>query len=123
MNFASGLRISDDRRTVSVSLMGPAGDFVLIFEHPDPERIARVKKSDGAAYAVPVHIRLVNRNSGKDVRGFGRMGKYLNPYWIRRFVYEIAAAVAWMEREWDIMSPEYVEHVDKSNREDEDADN
>jgi hypothetical protein len=118
-NFASGLRISEDRRTVTLNLLGPAADFILIFEHPNPETQARIKAREGAAYAVPVRIRIVNRKSGKDVRGFGV--KHLNPYWIRRFVYEAAAAVAWMEREWDIMSPEYVEMVDKSNQEDDDA--
>lgn len=80
--------------------------FEIWFEAPDPQIAAEIKERDGEAYAVPVRIRLVNTNSGKDVRGFDK--GYLHPWWIRRFVYDIAAAVAYIEREWDVMSEAYV---------------
>jgi hypothetical protein len=110
-DFMSGLHISEDRRTVTVKLLRT--QFDIVFEHPNPQTAAEIKQREGAAYAIPLRIRLVNSNSGKDVRGFDH--KYLNPWWIRRFVFDLAAAVAWIEREWDVMSPEFVAKMEKDS--------
>jgi hypothetical protein len=102
--FASGLHIEGD--TVRLNLVGPAADFELRFTMPDPATAARIKAREGEEYAIPVGIALINRKSGKDVRGFHKT--HLNAWWLRTFVYEVAAAVAYMEREWDVISPEYI---------------
>ena len=113
-SFASGLRISEDRRTVTLNLIGPAADFVLIFEHPNPETQARIKEREGAAYAVPVRIRVVNRKSGKDVRGFGVRAS-------EPLLAQLATTVAVRDRaRVGHHAPEYIEKVEKSNREDDD---
>ena len=109
-DFMSGLRISDDRRTVRVRLLRT--QFEVVFEHPDQQIAAEIKEREGDAYAIPIGIRLVNTNSGKDVRGFDK--GHLNPWWVRRFVYDMAAAVAWIEREWDVMSPEFIAKMEES---------
>jgi len=85
-------------------------NFELRFEMPNRVTIDGIKEREGAAYSVPIRMRLINRNSEKDVRGFD--GRYINPYWLRRFVFDLANAVAWMEREWDLMSEEYVQKVE-----------
>jgi hypothetical protein len=71
----------------------------------------KIREREGEAYAIPVAIRLVNRNSGKDVRGFNKT--HINAWWLRQFVFEIAAAVAYIEREWDVMSPEFVTKMEQ----------
>lgn len=86
-------------------------NYELRFEMPDRVTIDGIKERSGEAYSVPIRVRLINVNSGKDVRGFDT--RYINPYWLRRFVYDLAHAVAWMEREWDLMSDEYVEKVEE----------
>ena len=89
-------------------------NFEIWFEMPNPQTAADIKQRDGVEYAIPVRIRLVNKNSGKDVRGFS--GQYLNPWWVRQFVFDIAAAVAYIEREWDVMSPEFVAMMEAQDR-------
>lgn len=84
-------------------------DFEIWFEMPDPKTAAEIKEREGAAYSIPVALRLVNARSGKDVRGFNK--GYLNAWWIRQFVFDIAAAVAYVEREWDVMSEDFVRQM------------
>jgi hypothetical protein len=108
-DFTSGLHI--DGNHVHIKLMGPAANFELRFEAPDPATAAKIREREGEAYAIPVAIRLVNRNSGKDVRGFNKT--HINAWWLRQFVFEIAAAVAYIEREWDVLSPAYVTKMEE----------
>lgn len=96
---------------VYVKLMGPAADLMIVFEHPDPDTAKAIKEREGDAYAIPIRIRLVNRSSGKEVRGFNT--RYLHPWWVRKFVFNIAAAVAFIEREWDVMSAAYIEKMEQ----------
>lgn len=86
-------------------------NFELWLERPDPVRAQEIKDRDGAAYSIPVGIRLVNARSGKDVRGWD--GSYINPWWLRRFVFDLAAAVAYIEREWDVMSDAFVAKMEE----------
>lgn len=109
--FARGLHIEGDR--IRVNLMGPAAAFEIWFEAPNSQTVAEIKAREGKDYSIPVRIRLVNRNSGKDVRGFN--DRYINAWWLHTFVFEIAAAVAYMEREWDILSPAYIEKMNNQD--------
>jgi hypothetical protein len=59
-DFTSGLRI--DGNHVHIKLMGPAANFELRFEAPDPATAAKIREREGEAYAIPVAIRLVNRS-------------------------------------------------------------
>jgi hypothetical protein len=110
-NLGSGLHIAEGK--VTVKLGGPAANFVLIFEPPAPKTATEIREREGTAYAIPVRMRLVNRNSGKDVRGFGP--SHVNAWWLRQFVYNLAAAVAYIEREWDVLSPEFIAKMEKDN--------
>jgi hypothetical protein len=82
-------------------------NFEIWFEH-NPAA-AEIRAREGEEYAVPIGIKIVNANSGKAVRGFDT--RYLHPWWVRRFVYEIAAAVGYIEREWDVMSEAFIEKM------------
>lgn len=106
-DFMSGLHVESDR--VRVKFL--RSNYEVWFERPDPTTAAEIKEREGEAYAVPVRIRLVNARSGKDIRGFDR--GYLNPWWVRRFVFDMAAAVAYIEREWDVMSDAYVAQMEE----------
>lgn len=94
--------IEDDR--VRVRLL--RSNWEIWLEKPDPKTAQEIKDREGDAYSIPVGLRIVNRRSGKDVRGFDT--RYLNPWWVRRFVFDLAAAVAYIEREWDVMSDAFV---------------
>jgi len=87
-------------------------NFELRFYPPEPERLARIRERDPND-PIPIRMELVNSRSGKPVRGWD--GDHINPYWLRRFVYDIAGAVSYMEREWDTLPEAYVERVEKAN--------
>ncbi len=103
-DFGSGLKIEDDH--VEIKLMGPAGNFMIRLDKPKPSTARRIRQEDIDEYSIPVGIRIINRASGKDVRGFNQ--RYINAWWLHQFVYEIAAAVAHIEREWDVLAPAYI---------------
>jgi hypothetical protein len=107
LDFNRQVWIEGDR--VRVTLL--RSNFEIWLERPDPTTATEIKAREGEAYAIPVRLRLVNGKSGKDVRGFDK--GYLHPWWIRRFVFDIAAAVAYIEREWDVMSDAYVAKMEK----------
>lgn len=88
-------------------------NFEVRLYPPEPERVAKIRarEADERA-AIPIRMELINLNSGKPVRGFD--GRYINAYWLRRFVYDLAGAVAYTEREWDTLPPEYVERMEES---------
>ena len=111
-DFTSGLSIEGNR--VRVKLMGPAATFELWLEMPDPKTAAQIREREGEAYSIPVRLRVINRSSGKDVRGFGV--RFINAWWLRQFVFEIAAAVAYTEREWDTLSPAYVKMMEEQEK-------
>jgi len=110
-DFGRQVLIDGDR--VRVRLL--RSNWEIWVERPNPKPAREIKDRDGDAYAIPVGLRIVNRRSGKDVRGFDT--RYLHPWWVRRFVFDLAAAVAYIEREWDVMSGAFVA---KMERQDED---
>ena len=117
-DFTSGIRISEDRRTVRVRLLRFT-NFELVFSHPKME-IAERMRAEKPDYSIPIPVSLINRKSGKPVRGFDH--GHINPWWLRRSVFELAAAVAWMEREWDVMSPEFMAMMEAQDKEDDNDD-
>lgn len=109
-NFGRQVFIEGDR--VRVKLL--RSNFEIWLERPDPTTAQEIKDREGEAYTIPVRLRLVNGNSGKDVRGFDH--GYINPWWLRRFVFDIAAAVAYIEREWDVMSDAFVAKMEREEQ-------
>ena len=108
-DFSTGLRIEDDK--VRIKLLRTNFDLYLL--KPDPEKAASIREREGDVYAIPIGIRIVNRNSGKEVRGLDN--HFIHPWWLRRFVYEMAAGVGYIEREWDCMSPEFIAKMEKDD--------
>lgn len=86
----------------------PASKYELRFYPPDPETAARIRARENDDHLVPVRLDLVNRGSGKSVRGFS---SHINPWWLRKFVFAIAAAVAYTEREWQTLPQEFIDKM------------
>jgi hypothetical protein len=87
----------------------PASKYELRFYPPDPETAARIRARENDDHVIPVRLDLVNRDSGKSVRGFK---SYINPWWLRQFVFAVAKAVAYTEREWETMPQEFIDKME-----------
>lgn len=102
------LHIEPDR--IRVTLF--RSNFELWLIKPNVATALDIKARDEAdGYAIPVGIKLVNRESGKEVRGFGKA--FLHPWWLRRTILELAAAVAYAEREWDLMGEKFIAKMEE----------
>lgn len=101
--------ISPERDVISVKF-SPASKYEIRLYRPEAERFKRLREQD-PNHPIPVRIDLVYRESGKSVRGFK---SHINPWWLRQFVYAMAKAVAYTEREWDTMTEEYVNKTESA---------
>lgn len=87
----------------------PASKYELRLYPPDPEVVARILARENDDHTIAVRVDLVNRDSGKSVRGFNSL---IHPWWLRKFVFALASAVAYTEREWDTMPQEFIDKME-----------
>lgn len=107
--FGELARIEDGVVCVKLS---PAAKYELRFYPPDPEVAASIRARENDDHVIPVRVDLVNRDSGKSVRGFR---SYIHPWWLRQFVFAVAKAVAYTEREWETMPQDYIDKMERDD--------
>lgn len=101
MNFGTMLRAEGDLVRINIALHHY--ELQLRPGHrSDQDGVMRIKMD------------LVNANTGKSVRGFAIT---THPWWLRKFVYALAAGVAYTEREWQTLPQEYVDMMEAQEKE------
>jgi hypothetical protein len=103
-DFSRMLWIEDDFVRVRIGLTDHEFHFRPGKEETPEQRTERVAKGD----PLTVHVQIINRQSGKAVRGFDR---HINPWWLRQFVYALAHGVEAIEREWGTLPDDYVKKI------------